>query len=184
MKEDTVLQFVFPSETDRENVLSFYDEFKAHGGGCIGMADSGNFNRWLTGMQNRRTGTNLPAGYVRENFYLCYEQGALVGVFSLKFSLTDYLLNYGGHIGYAVRPSEQNRGLATRMLAEGCRLAGELGFARLLCVCDADNHASEHVILKNGGVPEDERYDPEERVTVKRYWINLPPDHGRNSHRI
>ena len=27
---------------------------------------------------------------------------------------------------------------------------------------------------KNGGVLEDERYDPEEAVTVRRYWIDLP----------
>lgn len=36
------------------------------------------------------------------------------------------------------------------------------------------NAASETVILKNGGVLEDERYDPEEAVTVRRYWIDLP----------
>ena len=45
---------------------------------------------------------------------------------------------------------------------------------RVLCICDADNAASETVILKNGGVLEDERYDPEEAVTVRRYWIDLP----------
>ena len=48
-------------------------------------------------------------------------------------------------------------------------LAAQFGFDRVLCVCDADNAASETVILKNGGVLEDERYDPEEAVTVRRY---------------
>ena len=168
-----MLQFVFPTDTSRADVLSFYEEIEKSGGECIGFANHQNYDLWLTGMRNRRTGTELPAGYVRENFYLCYEQNVLVGVFSLKFSLTDYLLNYGGHVGYAVRPSKRNRGLATRMLAEGCSLAGQLGFARLLCVCDADNPASERVILKNGGMLEDERYDPEEHVTIKRYWIEL-----------
>ena len=35
-----------------------------------------------------------------ENFYLCYDENEMVGVISLKFSLTDlteYLLNCGGH---------------------------------------------------------------------------------------
>ena len=50
---------------------------------------------------------------MRENFYLCYEETRLVGVFSLKFELTEFLLNYGGHIGYAACLSERNRGLAT-----------------------------------------------------------------------
>lgn len=125
-------------------------------------------------MRSRHTGENLPAGYVRENFYLCYENNRLIGVFSLKFELTDYLLNFGGHTGYAVRPSERNRGLATQILRQGLSLAAQFCFDGVLCVCDADNDASETVILKNGGVLEDERYDPEEAVTVRRYWIDLP----------
>lgn len=44
---------------------------------------------------------------------------------------------------------------------------------RLLLVCDDDNYASEKVILRNGGQYEDTRYDPEEAVNVKRYWISL-----------
>ncbi len=70
-------------------------------------------------MQNRHRGENLPEGYVRENFYLCYEKERLVGVFNLKFELTPCLRDFGGHIGYAVRPPERNRGLATQMLAHG-----------------------------------------------------------------
>ena len=124
-------------------------------------------------MKNRHAGKNLPEGYVREDFYLCYEDGKLVGVFSLKFELTEFLLKLGGHIGYAVRPSERNRGLATQMLGQGVELAGRLGFERVLRVCDEDNYASARVILKNGGVLEDKQYDPDEGVFVKRYWIEI-----------
>ena len=88
-----------------------------------------------------------------------------------KFELTEFLLNYGGHIGYATRPSERNRGLASQMLKQGLELAKEFGFDRILCVCDNDNYASEKVILKNGGTFENELYDPYEDVTVKRFWI-------------
>ena len=49
-------------------------------------------------MNNRISGKNLPAGYVRENFYLCYDGDDMVGVFNLKFELTEFLLNFGGHI--------------------------------------------------------------------------------------
>lgn len=106
-------------------------------------------------MQNRHTGENLPDGYVRENFYLCYDGDTLVGVFSLKFELTEFLRSFGGHIGYAVRPSRRRQGLATQMLRQGLALAQQFGFARVLCVCDEDNYASE------------------EDVVVKRYWISL-----------
>ncbi len=162
-----------PEEGDRENVLAYYEEIEVANSESIGMGNYRDFDRWLTGMQNRHTGKNLPEGFVREDFCLCYENDRLIGVFSLKFELTDYLLNFGGHIGYAVRPSERNRGLAAQILRQGLEMAKNAGFSKVLCVCDDDNIASEKVILKNGGVLEDTRYDPEENVTVKRYWISL-----------
>ncbi len=168
-----MLKFVLPTEQDKDDVLSFYDEIERSGGACIGIGNYKNYDLWLTGMQNRHTGKNLPEGYVRENFYLCYEGNRLIGVFSLKFELTEFLLNYGGHIGYATRPSDQNRGLATQMLKQGLELSKEFGFERILCICNNDNYASENVILKNGGVFENELYDPDEKVTVKRFWIQL-----------
>lgn len=167
-----MLNFVLPHRDSREDVLSFYSEIERNGEVCIGFENYRNYDLWLRGMQNRFEGKNLPEGYVRENFYLCYNTcNVLTGVFSLKFELTEFLLNYGGHIGYAVRPSERNRGAASQMLKQGLELAGGFGFDRVLCVCDEDNHASEKVILKNGGRLENKLYDPEERVVVKRYWI-------------
>lgn len=168
-----MLNFLLPAEINRNDVLSFYNEFEDGGGECIGFRNYKNYGLWLAEMQNRHTGENLPKGYVRENFYLCYDREVLVGVFSLKFELTDFLFNFGGHIGYAVRPSKRNRGLATQMLKQGLELAKQFGFHRILCVCNKDNYASERVILKNGGFFENELYDPDEKVTVKRYWIQL-----------
>lgn len=59
------------------------------------------------------------------------------------------------------------------MLAQGLDIARELGFVRVLCVCDEDNIVSERVIIKNGGIFENRLYDDEEKVFVKRYWIDL-----------
>lgn len=168
-----MLKFILPTEQTKEDVLAFYDEMEKSGDECIGISNYKQYDLWLNGMQNRHKGENLPEGYVRENFYLCYEDNRLIGVFSLKFELTEFLLNYGGHIGYAVRPFDRNRGLATQMLKQGLELSKEFGFDRILCICDNDNFASEKVILKNGGVLADERYDSDENVTVKRFWIQL-----------
>lgn len=168
-----MLNFVLPAAENQADVLAFYCEMAQSGDACIGMGNYENYVLWLTGMQNRHTGHNLPDGYVREDFYLCYEGKKLIGVFSLKFELTDFLLRFGGHVGYAVRPSERNRGLATQILRQGLALAKAAGFERILCVCNADNYASEKVILKNGGALENELYDPDEKVMVKRFWIQL-----------
>lgn len=168
-----MLNFVLPKPCHRADVLAFYREFEASGSECIGFKNRKNFEVWLTEMQNRHTGQNLPAGFVQEDFYLCYHREKLVGVFSLKFTLTSYLLDFGGHIGYAVRPSLQNRGYATKMLAQGLEIAKGLGLKKVLCVCNEDNLPSKKVILKNGGVLENKLFDPEEAVWVNRYWITL-----------
>lgn len=94
-----MLRFVFPTESSRQDVQLFYNEFKSDGDTCIGYGGYKNFDRWLAGMNNRISGKNLPAGYVRENFYLCYDGDDMIGVFNLKFALTEFLLNFGGHIG-------------------------------------------------------------------------------------
>lgn len=168
-----MIKFILPTIKHKADVLAFYDEFTRSGGTCIGITDYQNYEKWLQNMINRKEEKNLPDGYVRENFYLCYDEDKMIGVFSIKFKLTNYLIKYGGHIGYAVLPSKQNQGLGNRILKDGLNLARQLGFNRVLCVCDDDNVASEKIILKNGGVFENKLYDSIEDVHVKRFWIEL-----------
>ena len=125
-----MLTFVLPTEQNRADVLDFYREVEESGEECIGIGNYKDYGHWLTLIQNRRCGRDLPEGYVRENFYLCYERKRLIGVFSLKFELTESLLKYGGHIGYAVRPADRNRGLATQMLKQGLELSKNFGFKK------------------------------------------------------
>ncbi len=168
-----MLSFILPECEHRSDILAFYDEFEKKSETCIGYGNYKNFENWLLEMKNRKTGTNLPKGYVRENFYLCFDGDEMVGVFSLKFELTPFLTSYGGHIGYAVKPSKRNHGLATQILKQGLEISKVLGFEKILAVCDEDNYASEKVIIKNGGVFENKLFDDDENVFVKRYWIDL-----------
>ena len=167
------MRFVLPTEENKKDVLDFYEEFENHDETCIGFALYKDFSSWLTQMKNRKSGTNLPKGYVRENFYLCYENEKLIGVFSLKFELTEYLFNFGGHIGYAVRPSMRNQGWATKILKQGLEVARDYKFKKLLVVVDEDNLPSIHVVLHNKGMLENTVYDSKEDVYVKRFWINI-----------
>lgn len=75
-----MLRFVFPTESSRQDVQLFYNEFQSDGDTCIGYGGYENFGHWLAGMNNRIRGKNLPAGYVRENFYLCYDGDDMIGV--------------------------------------------------------------------------------------------------------
>jgi len=56
-----------------------------------------------------------------------------------------------GHIGYAVVPWKQNRGYATRALALLLPEAREQGLAFVEITTDAENIASQRVVIVNGG---------------------------------
>lgn len=111
-----MITFVYPTEANRDDVQRFYAEFEQQGKTCIGYGKHKNYDTWLTNVHNRIMATDLPEGFVQEAFYLCYDGSEMVGVLNLKFTLTEYLLNYGGHVGYAVKPSRQGHGLATQMM--------------------------------------------------------------------
>jgi predicted acetyltransferase len=49
-------------------------------------------------------------------FWLIDGQGEILAVSKLRHALTDYLLKWGGHIGYGVRPVMRRRGYGTEIL--------------------------------------------------------------------
>jgi predicted acetyltransferase len=80
-----------------------------------------------------------------------------LGRITIRHRLTSGLREWGGHIGYDVRPSARRRGHATAMLAAALPVSRALGIDPALLTCDEDNIASRKVIEANGGVLEDKR---------------------------
>lgn len=99
------------------------------------------------------------------------EHEHLVGMTNLRHRLNDYLLTYGGHIGYSVRPSERQNGYATQMLRLTLEKAKERGIEKVRICCDHYNVASAKTIRANGGVLEDEQFDSSDGTLTQRYWI-------------
>ncbi|WP_030783343.1 GNAT family N-acetyltransferase [Streptomyces sp. NRRL S-920] len=92
--------------------------------------------------------------------------GDYLGRVTVRHSIaTRFLREYGGHIGYDVRPTARRRGHATEMLRACLPYAAGLGLESVLVTCDTDNTGSRKVIEASGGVFEDERGGK------LRYWI-------------
>jgi predicted acetyltransferase len=115
----------------------------------------------------------LPEDRVHSDYYWITDgAGAdeeVVGFLALRHTLTPWLLEEGGHIGYSVRPSRRGQGHARRALALALPRAAELGLDRVLLSCDEPNVASARTIERNGGVYEDTRNGK------RRYWIETAP---------
>ena len=81
-------------------------------------------------------------------------------------------MNFGGHIGYGVRPSVRRRGYATEILRLSLVEARSIGIGDVRLTCDQENIASAKSIIKNGGVLDEEAYMAEHGHVVQRYWIS------------
>lgn len=105
-------------------------------------------------------------------FLLDVERNILLGAVNIRHYLNDYLLQFGGHIGDGIRPSERRKGYATEMIRLSLIECKKLGIDKVLMVCDKSNIGSAKSIIKNGGILENEFVDEDGEIN-QRYWIQL-----------
>ena len=160
-----------PTLADKEAILNMMTEFEksqsAHDGG---FWDTENFSyeEWLESNQNQEMGINLPENRVPSIQFVSFDNvGHALGFLNLRLRLNEGLLNYAGHIGYSIRPSERGKGYAKETLRQGLQVAKEKNIKKALVTCSVNNPASRAVILANGGLIEDVRDG------VERYWIGV-----------
>ena len=125
---------------------------------------------YLALLERQRRGVDDRPGRVPATFLVAQVGSALVGRVSIRHELNDYLTNFGGHVGYGVRPAYRGRGYGTEILRQAVIIARAQGVERILVTCDAQNARSAAIIARAGGVLEDVRTDDRARPTA-RYWI-------------
>ena len=108
-----------------------------------------------------------PTGFVPCTTLWWVDGDEYLGRLAIRHRLTDWLLNYGGHIGYDVRPTARRLGHATQMLRAALPVAAALGIDDVLITCDDTNVGSRKVIEANGGRFEDERGGK------LRFWVRV-----------
>ncbi|MFQ7234951.1 MAG: GNAT family N-acetyltransferase, partial [Enterococcus hulanensis] len=96
----------------------------------------------------------------------------IIGTIDIRHELNEFLLEFGGHIGFGVRPSERGKGYASEMLRLGLDYCKILGLEKVMVACYKENIASARTIRKNGGVLERE-FSHDDGKEVQVYWINL-----------
>lgn len=164
-----------PSEKYRDSFITAAYEFKAEGDHRFKARDIERLNRDFSGYVREQLNRQFHprAGSVAESVYWLVEDGVFLGRVAIRHELNYSLREYGGHIGYRIRPSRRREGRGKLILGLALAKARELGLRRVLLTCDESNIASRKVIEANGGVLQDVIRTGFTDAPVMRWWIDL-----------
>jgi len=172
------LVLIRPSEKYIDEILAYRQEMmdaaRRHFAGDSGLRKFEDIAAWIEQcrlLQHKETVPN-PDWVEADQYMLMHEgDGRILGMINFRHYLNEYLAEYAGHIGYAIRPSERRKGYGKSMLLlclERCR---EFGLDKVLIACEEWNEASRRTILTCGGVFD--RTTMEGDKKLERYWITL-----------
>ena len=150
------LKFRLPTAEDAAEYISYRQAFLDAGSSMDGtgpMRRTPDPMEWLAINAQYADPATVPEGKVQSTQFVCerVSDGRIVGMLQVRLALNDYLLHYGGHIGYSVRPDERRRGYASWVLAQGLDYCRSMGLRKVLITCLDTNEASRRTILHAGG---------------------------------
>ena len=158
------------ASTDGEDIYTFLQSFPANENGFMNSAAGLSYEaykQWLVRQEANAKKTEIEDGWrVPSGTWWFFVDAKPVGMVKLRYFLTAALREGGGHVGYAVTPSERGYGYAAMMLEAIKPIAAEKGIENMLVTVHNDNPASIKTALKCGGKIV--------RVSDVRHYIEVP----------
>lgn len=97
----------------------------------------------------------------------------IVGTINVRWNLTEKMKQFGGNIGYGIRPTERRKGYNKINLYLGLIEAKKLGLNKVMLDCDVENLGSSKTMEALGGKLERTEIDPYDGILTSVYWINV-----------
>ena len=166
--------FKEPIDVSFQQIEDYKNEFITNNEIIQGAANMAalSISEWVQFAENTKYKETVTPGFVTAHTFFALDNNnnnKIVGIINARHELNDYLLNFGGHIGYSVRKSERRKGYGKKMLNYTSEFLFSLGLEKILITCDKNNIASKRTIESCGGILENEVI--EETRTTLRYWI-------------
>ncbi|MCR4431721.1 MAG: GNAT family N-acetyltransferase [Tepidanaerobacteraceae bacterium] len=170
------LELVRPMPSHKNSAEEFKREFFSCGEKIINgsaLLDQMEYDKWLENVERNSSPETARKDWVVADTFFAVRKAddRIIGMVDIRHNLdNEFLSKYGGHIGYAVRPSERRKGYATQILKMALQHAKSIGLSRVMLGCYSDNLASIKTIEKCGGVlAETKPYVDGKPMNV--YWI-------------
>lgn len=147
-------------------------EDSLHGSSLLTEMES--YSAWLTHLTKQSDKATVTSDWVVSTTLIAIRENdqKIIGTIDIRHELNGFLREFGGHIGFGVRPTERGKGYATEILRLGLKYCEILGLEKVMIACYKENTPSAKTIRKNGGVLERE-FIHDDGKEIQVYWINL-----------
>ncbi len=172
-----------PSIGRKNDALKYIEEFyeygsEIHGTGSLDRAlkKGKTYEEWLdNNIKLHDESFALEKGLVPSYtyFFVREDDNKIVGMIDLRLGLNEYLRNFGGHIGYSIRPTERKKGYNKINLYLVLQEAQRYNLDKVLITCADSNDGSKKTILSLGGKFEKSNFDESDNETMELYWIDV-----------
>ena len=116
------LRLIEPRVDLEQSHASFLTEFRERGEPVVPWIVDEPFERfadYVAMLEAAAEGRGIPSNFVpHSTFWLVDAKDEIVAISNLRHELNDFLLSYGGHIGFGVQPSVRRQGHATEVLRQ------------------------------------------------------------------
>jgi len=169
-----IFRLVQPSIEHEKQYENMMDEWEAYGGrlnpGALRRYSFSQkrkvyYKEWLKWIDDDRN-----AG--QELFFFTNDK-IILGAVSIRPKKNAKNIGLDGHIGFGIRPSERNKGYATKMLSMALPIIKNYGIDQAIITCDKENIDSSKVIQNNGGILKSEVVGEGTGNIVQVYYIQL-----------
>lgn len=172
------LRLIKPNINYSNQIIEYRNEFifnKDSMDGSASLIKYDNPEDWINYLKITSNKKNCPKDRVIDSEFISVRESdnKIIGMINIRHELNEYLLNFGGNIGYSVRKSERNKGYAKEQLRLALMECKNLGLKKVLITCDKNNIGSRKTILSSNGIFENEINNEDNSSITQRYWINI-----------
>lgn len=174
----TKLRFEVPSMEHKERAIEYIMEFRVYDSPINGAGSLqryyDNYEGWLEKLDLDRNSPVTKEKVPAETYFLVREEdNKIIGMSNIRLELNEDLKKSGGHIGYAIRPTERRKGYNKINLYYALQVLQNHGVKEAMLDCNIDNYGSENTMKALGGRYDRTVVDFRDGDEIKIYYIDV-----------
>ena len=171
-----------PSLERKNEIIDYINEFVEYNSDINGSGSLDNILYGYTFEQSLEKCLNMQYEEYAKNLGRCQSKtfllirkndNKIIGTINVRWNLTEEMKQFGGNIGYGIRPTERRKGYNKINLYLGLIEAKKIGLNKVMLDCDAENLGSSKTMEALGGKLERTEIDPYDGILTSVYWINV-----------